>query len=124
MSQKSTITKPFSLKHYLLLPLLGVMIAFSSCVDENKKQAEEPEQEIAPAVNIRSLKPIQDISAIPFSDLEKAPIYPGCEGGNEQLEKCMVTKISDFVENNFDTNLGGKLNAVFLLNFELIIKEI
>ena len=24
----------------------------------------------------------------------------------------MVTKISDFVENNFDTNLGGKLNAI------------
>ena len=111
MLQKSTFRKIFRLNHFFILPLIGGMIAFSSCKDDKKDKTEQSEQEIAPAVNIKGLTPIKDASGTSFSNIDKVPVYPGCEGSKEELENCMVTKISDFVRKNFDTTLGGKLNA-------------
>ena len=40
---------------------------------------------------------------VPYAVIENVPVYPGCEGnGNQELKKCMSTKISEFVNQNFD----------------------
>ncbi len=43
---------------------------------------------------------------VPFAVIENVPVYPGCEGDdNEELKKCMSDKITDFVIKNFDMNM-------------------
>ncbi|MEM0518023.1 M56 family metallopeptidase [Aequorivita flava] len=44
-----------------------------------------------------------------FSEMEKVPTYPGCEGNNEALKKCFTERISAFVGENFNTKLGSDL---------------
>ncbi|MBP1839156.1 M56 family metallopeptidase [Formosa algae] len=49
---------------------------------------------------------VQDVE-VPFGVVEQVPIYPGCEGLSlEEQKKCMSNKISQFVGENFNTDLG------------------
>ncbi len=49
---------------------------------------------------------------VSFSEIEKVPTYPGCSGDNEALKKCFSERISAFVGENFNTNLGKDLGLV------------
>ncbi len=49
------------------------------------------------------------ITAIPFAVIEKAPAYPGCEGSNEEIKQCTSQNISEFVNENFNSNVGKQL---------------
>jgi hypothetical protein len=51
-------------------------------------------------------------TSVLFSKLQKAPTYPGCLGDNETLKKCFTERISAFVGENFNTNLGKELGLV------------
>lgn len=48
---------------------------------------------------------------VPFTLIEKVPVYPGCESKktNDAKRKCMSDKITKLVQRKFDTNLGGEL---------------
>jgi len=47
---------------------------------------------------------------VPFSVVENAPVFPGCEAGNnEKKRKCMSEKIAKFVQRKFNTDLAGDL---------------
>ncbi len=52
-----------------------------------------------------------DVS-VAFSEIEKVPTYPGCEGDNEALKKCFSESISAFIGENFNTKLGNDLGLV------------
>lgn len=49
---------------------------------------------------------------VPFALIEQVPVYPGCEslGSNEEQKKCMSDKITEYVNQNFNTGLGKELN--------------
>jgi hypothetical protein len=49
---------------------------------------------------------------VPFALIEQVPVFPGCEnlGSNEEQKKCMSEKIQEFVNKNFNTDLGKELN--------------
>lgn len=40
---------------------------------------------------------------------EKVPIYPGCEGDNESLKKCMVKNISKHITRKFNIDLANNI---------------
>ncbi len=48
---------------------------------------------------------------VPFDFIEEVPLFPGCENlaGNDERKKCMSSKISNFVNREFDTGLGPEL---------------
>ncbi|GGI56640.1 energy transducer TonB [Winogradskyella haliclonae] len=48
---------------------------------------------------------------VPFAIIEKVPIYKGCDKNlsNEDLRKCMGSKISEIVIKNFKSKLAGRL---------------
>ncbi|PTX44443.1 protein TonB [Christiangramia gaetbulicola] len=48
---------------------------------------------------------------VPFDFIEEVPLFPGCEdlNGNSERKKCMSSKISNFVNREFDTGLGAEL---------------
>jgi protein TonB len=48
---------------------------------------------------------------LPFSIIEEAPIYPGCEGlDKEESKKCFTKQITKFVNKKFNTDLASSLN--------------
>lgn len=49
-----------------------------------------------------------------FIVIEKVPIYPGCEGleDNESLKKCMFRNIYEHISENFDISFAGELGLV------------
>jgi protein TonB len=53
----------------------------------------------------------EEIGDVPFAVIESVPIFPGCEGlnNNEERKQCMSKKISQFVNKNFDTGLAADL---------------
>jgi tetrahydromethanopterin S-methyltransferase subunit G len=48
---------------------------------------------------------------VPFAVVENVPVFPGCEGltSNKELKECMSKKISQFVNQNFNTSLAKGL---------------
>ncbi len=79
-------------KKLTLLLLSIVFISLSSCSNESAKVIEKQETE-----------------TIPFSVIEKVPVYPGCTGNNDDLKKCMSNKISKLVGKNFNIDLAQNL---------------
>ncbi|SKB46863.1 protein TonB [Salegentibacter holothuriorum] len=53
----------------------------------------------------------EEVEDVPFAVIEDVPIFPGCENlkNNEERKQCMSQKISQFVNRNFDTDLGAEL---------------
>lgn len=53
----------------------------------------------------------EEIADVPFAVIENVPIYPGCENerSNDAKKKCMSSKISEFINKKFDTNLASDL---------------
>ena len=51
------------------------------------------------------------IPDVPYAVVEQVPTYPGCEelAGNQAKKDCMSSRISEFVNKNFNTELGKKL---------------
>jgi len=49
---------------------------------------------------------------VPFTRIEKAPVYPGCEkyNTNEKRKKCMSEKITKLVGKKFNTDIGLDYN--------------
>ncbi|SDS16587.1 energy transducer TonB [Gramella sp. MAR_2010_147] len=78
-------------------------------------------------------KPEEDIK-VPFDFIEEVPIFPGCEDliDNAGRKKCMSSKISNFVNREFDTGLGAKLGltgtnlvvVMFVVNKNGLVEQI
>ncbi|MFC7356472.1 M56 family metallopeptidase [Jejudonia soesokkakensis] len=52
----------------------------------------------------------QEIEGIPFSLLDKAPVFPGCEGMSAEDNKvCFTTMINEHIAANFNTKLSEEL---------------
>jgi protein TonB len=53
-------------------------------------------------------KDIEDL--VPFTLIEKVPVYPGCERHktNDKRKKCMSEKITKLINRKFNTDIGSK----------------
>ena len=53
----------------------------------------------------------EEIADVPFAVIENVPIYPGCEkeSGNDAKKKCMSSKISEFINKKFNSDLASDL---------------
>ncbi len=53
----------------------------------------------------------ETVEDVPFSVIEDVPIFPGCEGlaNNEERKQCMSKKIQQFVNREFNKDLGSEL---------------
>ncbi|WP_179009060.1 energy transducer TonB [Winogradskyella forsetii] len=51
-----------------------------------------------------------DLEPVPFSRIEKVPVYPGCENKktNEDRKKCMSDKITKLIGKKFDVGIGSE----------------
>lgn len=48
---------------------------------------------------------------VPYAVIENVPVYPGCEGnGNQELKDCMSSRISAFINSNFNMKKVQSLN--------------
>lgn len=63
-------------------------------------------------------------SGVPFSAVEEAPIFPGCEGA-EDKEKCSLQKIMEHIRKNFKypeeaekQGIQGRVNVIFEIDSE------
>ena len=46
---------------------------------------------------------------VPFAIIENMPVFPGCEGTEEELKKCLQDSITTHVNKNFNTNIQKEL---------------
>ncbi len=69
------------------------------------------EEEIVEVREIREEVIEEVIADVPFAVIENVPIYPGCEKEptNAAKKNCMSSKISAFVNKEFNTELAGDL---------------
>ncbi|MFV8226297.1 energy transducer TonB [Christiangramia aquimixticola] len=71
---------------------------------------------------------------VPFEFIEDVPVFPGCEAleDNAGRKACMSSKISKFVNREFDTSLGEKLgltginlvSVMFVVNEKGVVEQI
>lgn len=81
-------------------------------VEEDEIESTETTQEdIVEVEDVIEEDIVEEVEDVPFAVIENVPIFPGCEKlkNNDQRKKCMSEKISDFVNRNFDTDLGSEL---------------
>ena len=127
MLQKSKSPKVKLMKYLVLLPILGIILTYTSCSDttENLQQNEQQitnQDLLPPAPPPPPAHPLPPPPPPPpsqksdgenvgvlFSVIEKVPVYPGCTGDNLSMKTCMSTKIAEFVNSNFNTELANDL---------------
>ncbi len=113
-------------------------------IDEVPDDEEIKEDAVAPAdFDLKDLPEPDDIVEpkrpeepidVPFDFIEEVPLFPGCEDlhGNSERKKCMSSKISNFVNKEFDTRLGVELGltgtnlvlVMFVVNKHGLIENI
>lgn len=73
--------------------------------------------------SIKIEKVTEDIP-IPWNNLEKVPVYPGCESAknNEQRTKCMSKMLAKLVQNKFDQNLFSELGLLGIQKIDVQFK--
>jgi len=47
--------------------------------------------------------------AVPFAMIHNVPVFPGCEGTEDELRQCLQEKITSHINNNFNTSLSKGL---------------
>lgn len=82
----------------------------------------DQETEIVEVEQVEVEEVEEDIE-VPFAVIENVPVFPGCEGGNNQAKKdCMSKKISDFVNRKFNTDLASDLGLSGRQRINVIFK--
>lgn len=51
----------------------------------------------------------EEDEVVPFKMLDNVPVFPGCEGSEEELRNCLMEKITAHVSNNFNASLANNL---------------
>ncbi|MGY5846316.1 energy transducer TonB [Salegentibacter sp. HM20] len=88
-------------------------------VVEDEEEVEEDEiestetnlDEIVEVEEVVEAPEEEEVADVPFAVIENVPVFPGCEGlrNNEERKQCMSEKIKNFVNKEFNTDLGAEL---------------
>lgn len=65
-----------------------------------------------------------DMDVIPFAAVDKVPVFPECENlaDKEASKKCVATKITEIVSDNFNTKLGKELGLSGIQRIKVMFK--
>ncbi|WP_437823854.1 M56 family metallopeptidase [Tenacibaculum mesophilum] len=100
MMTKTQSKKVKQLKYLLLIPLLGSMILYTAC--SSVKLSEKRSKNI-------TKENMSEVEDVPFSSLDKAPTFPGCEEGDR---KCFNLSMMKFVKKNFNVKLADSIKEI------------
>jgi hypothetical protein len=101
MATKNKSKQILKMKYLLVLPLLAVMFIYTSCTSG---------KDIETIVE-SSVKDKMTTEVVPFSQIDQVPIYPSCEGmNNEEAKICMQKNISKHIGENFNVDLAQNLD--------------
>lgn len=79
--------------------------------DLNQKETTTTDEKIENIIEV--IDPPEVTEPIDFIVLEKAPIFPGCEGLEEKESKaCFTEKMKKFVNKKFNSSLAERLNLI------------
>lgn len=106
--------------------------------DEVIKTQEDPKEvtQLVDTSNLDVADDPEEIEEIPFTMIEDAPIFPGCEkykSSKEKLKKCMSEKIQKHVNRKFNTGLVDdlgldegrqKITVLFTIDENGVVSEI
>jgi hypothetical protein len=87
----------------------------SELLDKFKSQTYEDylksKENNGPITEINEVIEEEAIGDVPFAVIENVPVFPGCESldSNVERKECMSKEISQFVNENFNTNLASGL---------------
>jgi hypothetical protein len=128
MITKGKSQKMKQLKYLLIAPLLFGMLVLSSFEDKSKETLEQfpliineilNEGFLPPEIIVKenetvlissdTINPIE-IEEVSFANIENVPVFPGCEGTEEQLRACFQDKITAYVSANFNSGLSKGLD--------------
>ncbi|MDX1830316.1 MAG: M56 family metallopeptidase [Lutibacter sp.] len=107
MITKNKSQKIKQLKYLLIAPLLFTMLIFSSFQDKSIETSINNDFQYLDTINPKN---IILFDTIPFAIVDKVPIYPGCEGTESELKKCLQEKISIHVNKKFNSEITNNLN--------------
>ncbi len=104
MLTKQKSRNELKLKYLFLLPVVFIMTLISSCTDGLNMETKE-EVEI---VKISE----KSTAELPFSQIDQAPIFPGCDENlsNEELKKCFSESIAKHINTHFNIDIAKSLN--------------
>ncbi|CAH8281392.1 protein TonB [Mariniflexile fucanivorans] len=81
------------------------------------------EQKIVKVEAVKVAPAIEEDVEVPFAVIENVPVFPGCEGGDNNAKRnCMAQKISDFVNKKFNTELASELGLSGRQRINVIFK--
>ncbi len=85
-------------------------------VEDDKDVIEDPPASTEADQDTKIDEPIKEViedeevlEDVPFSIIEDAPIYPGCEGNKAELKKCLQKSIQKHIGRKFNTGLASEL---------------
>ena len=101
------------LKYCAVLPLLLLMVVYTSCETEEKKSEPLESAEVNTAAKT---------ALVPFMEVMETPIFPGCENA-EDTKKCFIEKIQQHVRKNFnypkeaqELGIEGRVAVMFTID--------
>lgn len=128
MITKEKSQKIKQLKYLLVAPLLLSMLVLSSFEDKSKETLEQfpliineilneavlPKEIMAKEKEVvlkssDTINPIE-IEEVSFANIANVPVFPGCEGPEEELRACFQDKITAYVSANFNSGLAKGLD--------------
>ncbi|MGB7841779.1 MAG: M56 family metallopeptidase, partial [Salinimicrobium sp.] len=100
MLQRNRSRTVSKLKYLILFPMMLLMLIYVSGTEVMAQEKQNPHETIQ-----------KSVTNVPFAVVEEVPVYPGCENLEIRQEKmeCFSKNITNFVNTNFDTDLGKKL---------------
>lgn len=126
MLQKSKSKRVWQLKYLLLLPLVVGMLLYTSLeAQENGISGEEQatgEEKLEKENQLPQLSnPNQDDVDVPFAEVEKVPVFPGCED-SENMRDCFQQQMQKHIGKNFnypeeamEKGIQGRVNIMFFI---------
>lgn len=83
-------------------------------------------------VNDIIIKDVEDDIDIPFSAIESAPVFPGCEKGTkQQIKECFQKKMKEHVAKNFvypelakELGMQGKVFILFTIDTKGVVSKV
>ena len=126
MLQKSKSKRVWQLKYLLLVPLVVGMLVYTSLeAQENeifdKEKATGKEQLIEKTKLPQLGNPQQDDVDVPFAEVERVPVFPGCEDA-ENRRDCFQQQMQKHIGKNFnypeeaiEKGIQGRVNIMFII---------
>jgi len=126
MLQKSKSKRIWQLKYLLLVPLVVGMLVYTS-LEAHENGIFDEEQATGDAQLIKKTKlpqlnnPSQGDVDVPFSQVEKVPIFLGCEDGDNK-RACFQQQMQKHISKNFrypqeaqEKGIQGRVNIMFVI---------